>query len=188
MSNHNDRTNALVDLVRKIQEKSATDEEFRALALKDASAALAQMGVDKPPFSGEIQFIESNERTQIKVALPPAIGGEFSDSDLEAVAGGKSNNVNCHASDSGCVSASHYGNAGGSNINLSEGGVLHDDLGDLPLPKEGYYYDKNVLANLLSLACIVNEYWVRMDTRIGNAIYVQSKTGRRSIRFQRCHD
>ena len=117
MSNHNDRTNALVDLVRKIQEKSATDEEFRALALKDASAALAQMGVDKPPFSGEIQFIESNERTQIKVALPPGIGGEFSDSDLEAVAGGKSNNVNCHASDSVCVSASHTGNAGGSNIN-----------------------------------------------------------------------
>ena len=43
------------------------------------------------------------------------------------------------------------------------------------------YYDKNALANLLSLACIVDEYWVTMDTRIDNAIYVQSKTDRRTI-------
>ena len=73
--------------------------------------------------------------------------------------------------------------AGGSNINLLEGGVLHDDLGYLLLPKSGYYYDKNALANLLSLACVFNKYWVRMDARIDNAIYVQSKTDRRLIRY-----
>ena len=69
-----------------------------------------------------------------------------------------------------------------------EGGVLHDDLAGLLLPREGYYYDKKALANLLSLACIVDEYWVRLDTRINDAIDVQSKTGRRSIRLQQCHD
>ena len=73
---------------------------------------------------------------------------------------------------------------GGSNINLLEGDVLHDDLADLPLPREGYYYDKKALANLLSLACIVDKYWVRMNTHIDDAIYVQSKTGGRLLRFQ----
>ena len=62
--------------------------------------------------------------------------------------------------------------AGRSNINLLEGGVLHDDLEYLLLPKSGYYYDKNALANLLLLACIVNKYWVRMDTRVDDVIYV----------------
>ena len=38
------------------------------------------------------------------------------------------------------------------------------------------------------MACIVNVYWVRIDTRIEDAIYVQSKTGGRSIRFQQCRD
>ena len=76
--------------------------------------------------------------------------------------------------------------AGGSDIKLSKskGGALHHNLASLPLPAEGYYYDEKALTNLLSLACIVNEYWVRMDTRIDDAIYVQSKTGGRSIRFQ----
>ena len=81
-----------------------------------------------------------------------------------------------------------YIKAGGSNINLSEGGVLHNDLSYLLLPKLGYYYDKDALANLLSLACVVNEYWVRMNTRIDDVIYVQSKTGRRLLRFQQCRD
>ena len=58
----------------------------------------------------------------------------------------------------------------------------------LPLPKSGYHYDKDALASLLSFACVVDEYWVRMDTRIDNAIYVQSKTGGRSLWFQQCHD
>ena len=65
---------------------------------------------------------------------------------------------------------------------------LHHSLAGLLLSAEGYYYDKKALVNLLSLACIVNKYWVRMDTRIDNAIYVQSKTDGRSISFQRCHD
>ena len=61
-------------------------------------------------------------------------------------------------------------------------------MASLLLPAEGYYYDKKALANLLSLACIVDEYWVRMDTRINDAIYVQSKSGGRLIRFQQCRD
>ena len=48
--------------------------------------------------------------------------------------------------------------AGGSNIKLTKGDVLHQDLLSLPLLEDGYYYDKNALANLLSLACIVDKY------------------------------
>ena len=45
--------------------------------------------------------------------------------------------------------------AGGSDIKLTRGGALHRDLSSLPLPEDGYYYDEKGLANLLSLACIV---------------------------------
>ena len=54
--------------------------------------------------------------------------------------------------------------AGGSDIKLSKGGALHHNLAILLLPAEGYYYDEKALANLLSLACIVNEYWVSVLT------------------------
>ena len=74
--------------------------------------------------------------------------------------------------------------AAGSDIKLTKGGALHCNLASLPLPEDGYYYDKKALANLLSLACIVDKYWVTMDTRIDDAIYVQSKTDGRTIRFQ----
>ena len=78
--------------------------------------------------------------------------------------------------------------ASGSDINLLEGGVLHNDLSYLLLPKLGYYYDKDALANLLSLAFVVNEYWVRMDTCFDDALHVESKTGGRLLQFQRCQD
>ena len=40
--------------------------------------------------------------------------------------------------------------------------------------------------NLLSLECVVDEYWVRMDTCIDDVIYFQSKTGRCLLWFQQC--
>lgn len=54
----------------------------------------------------------------------------------------------------------------------------------LPLPKEGYYYDQNTMANPLSLGQIANEFTVKMNTAIDDVIYVYDKDGK-YIRFAR---
>ena len=59
---------------------------------------------------------------------------------------------------------------GGNNINIRELGSLKKALDHLPLPKDGYYYNKNVVANLLSLGRIANKFRVVMDTNIDDAI------------------
>ena len=46
------------------------------------------------------------------------------------------------------------------------------------MPKDGYYYNENVVANLLSLGKIVNEFRVVMDTDVNDAIYVYGKDGK----------
>lgn len=46
------------------------------------------------------------------------------------------------------------------------------------LPKDGYYYNKNVIANLLSLGRIANEFRVVIDTDIGYIMYVFGEDGK----------
>ena len=48
----------------------------------------------------------------------------------------------------------------------------------LSLPKYGYYYDENVVANILSLGKIANEFRVVIGTDVDNAIYVYGKDGK----------
>ena len=43
---------------------------------------------------------------------------------------------------------------GGTSFHTTKTGRLCDDLKHLPLPKDGYYYHENGVANLLSLAIV----------------------------------
>ena len=57
-------------------------------------------------------------------------------------------------------------------------GSLSSKLGNLPLPKDNYYYNPNVMANLLLLALISKTNRVYMDTAIDNAFYVFDEEGK----------
>ena len=72
-------------------------------------------------------------------------------------------------------------------MDIPEVGSLNKVLEHLPLPKHGYYYDENVVANLLSLGRIADEFRVSMDTDIEDAIYVHGEDGR-YLRFKRKGD
>ena len=67
---------------------------------------------------------------------------------------------------------------GGNDINVHKLGPLKKALDYLLLPKNRYYYDENVVANLLSLGRIANEFKVVMDTDIEDATYVYGKDGK----------
>ena len=60
--------------------------------------------------------------------------------------------------------------AGGKNINLSQVGSLHTALRHLLLPVNGYHYDDNTIANLLSFARLADDYYILCNTRIDDAI------------------
>ena len=76
--------------------------------------------------------------------------------------------------------------AGGKDIHLSQVGSLHTALRHLPVPTKNYYYDESAIANLLSFSRIAEEYHVICNTRVDNAIYVQSKVDGKYLRFKRC--
>ena len=67
---------------------------------------------------------------------------------------------------------------GGSDIQVNEIGSLKKVFEHLPLPKNGYNYDENTVANLLSLGRIANKFRVVMDTDIDDAIYVFGDDGK----------
>ena len=64
-------------------------------------------------------------------------------------------------------------------------GSLSSKLGNLPLPKDDYYYDPDAIANLLSLALISKTNRVYMDTAIDSAFYVFDEEGK-YLRFNLC--
>ena len=98
----------MVDLVMKVSRRSADDPAFRETALHDADKALEEVADGNNVNTRlDISFVDSDQKTKIVIALPPAIGGEFTDTDLEAVAGGgKSINITCEGSYDTCVSVS----------------------------------------------------------------------------------
>lgn len=73
----------------KVFQRATTDPAFRALALKDGTAAVEEV-VGKPlPDGVKIRFVENNGASAT-IGLPPArTSGELSDRELEAVAGGR---------------------------------------------------------------------------------------------------
>ena len=63
-------------------------------------------------------------------------------------------------------------------MNVTKMGSLSKALEHLPLPKDGYLFDEGIVANLLSLGKIADEFRVVMDTDIDDAIYVYGKDGK----------
>ena len=63
-------------------------------------------------------------------------------------------------------------------------GSLSDVFKHLPLPQDGYYYDEEAVANLLSLGQITKEFQVYMNTAIDDAIYIINSEGK-YLRFGR---
>ena len=64
-------------------------------------------------------------------------------------------------------------------------GSLSSKLGNLPLPKDDYYYDPDAMANLLLLALISKTNCVYMVTVIDNAFYAFDEEGK-YLRFHLC--
>ena len=75
--------------------------------------------------------------------------------------------------------------AGGKPIYLKQVGSLHKELRHLPFSIRNYYYDKNVIVNLLSFAKLADEYYIIYNTRVKDVIYVQSKEDRKYSKFHR---
>ena len=79
-----------VQLAGKVFKKAGADPAFRALAMRDGTAAVEQVLGSKLPDGMKIRFVE-NEGAWLTLGMPPArTSDELSDRELEAVAGGKS--------------------------------------------------------------------------------------------------
>ena len=63
---------------------------------------------------------------------------------------------------------------------------MHTALRHLPLLVDNYHYDDNAIANLLFFARLADDYYILCNTRIDDAIYVQSKEDGKFLRFRRC--
>ena len=75
-------------------------------------------------------------------------------------------------------------NSGGGQFKSKFSRSLTKALHHLPLPKKGYLYNQDAVANILSMAKVSDEYRITMDTNIDNAIYVHNDDGS-YIRFHR---
>ena len=74
--------------------------------------------------------------------------------------------------------------AGGKPFHMKKIGSLHQALWHLPLPVTTYHYSETAIANLKLFAKLAGEYYIICNTRIDNAIYVQSKNEGKYLRFQ----
>ena len=68
-------------------------------------------------------------------------------------------------------------------MEIPEMGILDRVLEHLPLPKHGYYYDENAVANRLSLGRIADKFRVSTGTDIKDSIYVHGEDGK-YLRFK----
>lgn len=79
----------MFQLGSRVLQKSTTDADFRALALRDGTTAVEQVMGSPLPDGVKIRFVENNG-AYLTLGLPPArTGNELTDQELEAVAGGK---------------------------------------------------------------------------------------------------
>ena len=76
---------------------------------------------------------------------------------------------------------------GGKPFHIKQIGSLHQALRHLPLPVTVYYCSEAAIANLLSFAKLIDEYYIICNTRTDDAIYVQSKDDSKYLQFQRNH-
>ena len=64
-------------------------------------------------------------------------------------------------------------------------GDILSQLQGLPLPTNGYYYSNTAMANILSLAIILEKFWVFLDYTMDNAFYMFDNRGK-YICFHKC--
>ena len=77
------------EVLREVMKRSASDMEYRKLALSDPEAAIAKVDSTPIPEGFKIRFVE-NQGANLTVVLPDPVAaeGELSDAELEQVAGG----------------------------------------------------------------------------------------------------
>lgn len=87
MPTHNDET--LEAAIREVLRRASLDCEFRALAVRDAAAALAEVSGVRPPHDARLQFVD-NSGPQKTIILPDFVPGpeDLSQSELDQVSGG----------------------------------------------------------------------------------------------------
>ncbi len=75
--------------IRQVLRRSAIDQDFRQLALKDSTAAFAKFGI-VPPADVTVDFIDNFGKPRKTIVLPDPVAQveELTDEDLEEVAGG----------------------------------------------------------------------------------------------------
>ena len=73
--------------------------------------------------------------------------------------------------------------AGGKPFHIKQIRSLYQELQYLPLPITTYHYSKTAIANLLLFARLADEYYFIWNTRVDDAMYVQSKDAGKYLRF-----
>ena len=68
-------------------------------------------------------------------------------------------------------------NLGGGQFPAKHHGSLTEALQHLPLPKEGYFFHPDAVANILSMAKVSDHHRITTDTDIDNTIYVFNDDG-----------
>ena len=82
-------TEQMIQIGAQVFKKAGSDPAFRALAMRDGTAAVEQVLGSKLPDGVKIRFVE-NDGAWLTLGMPPArTSDELSDRDLEAVAGGR---------------------------------------------------------------------------------------------------
>jgi hypothetical protein len=75
--------------IAEVARRSTVDPDFRALAVKDAAAAIAKVGGKPAPADQAFRFVENSGDTKV-ILLPDPVPDleELSESELVAIAGG----------------------------------------------------------------------------------------------------
>lgn len=73
--------------------------------------------------------------------------------------------------------------AGSGNFQANQTGLLTKVLYHLLLPKEGYHFHPDAMANLVSMVVVFDHHGIVMDTDVNNAIYMFNDDGT-YIQFQ----
>jgi len=76
------------ETVKQLQEKAETDSSFREQLKTNPNTAIEEIAGIQVPVGFKVNIVDAND-ADLTIALPKTKSDELSDSDLEAVAGGK---------------------------------------------------------------------------------------------------